>query len=69
MHILDYNSDTPGIDMSDTITRVCICGGQLFKTVVSFDDAFEIAQYSLDGECVECGTRVKLPTPLDLPNF
>lgn len=65
MHILDYQHDGSGLDLSDIVTSTCVCGGNLFKTIVSFDEDYEIATYALDGECLECGTRVKLPTPLD----
>lgn len=67
MNILDYKHDNSGMDLSDIITRECICGGTLFKTVVQFDEDYEIGLYFTDGECIECGSRVKLPTPLDLP--
>jgi hypothetical protein len=63
--IRDYRPASPGMDLSDTITRICPCGSNLFRTVVSFDEDYEIALYFLEGECLECGTRVKLPTPLD----
>lgn len=69
MHYLDYTGHGEGLDLSDTITRVCICGNDVFRTVVTIDEDYEISMYGLDGECVECNTRVKLPCPLDHPNF
>jgi hypothetical protein len=64
--IRDYKPTGPGMDLTGTPTSVCICGCNLFRTVVTFDEeTYEIAMYSLDGECLECGTRLTLPTPLD----
>lgn len=70
MNILDYGGAWPGtgIDMSDTITHVCACGSELFTVIVSFDD-YEIATYSTDMKCLECGTLCKAPTPIDKPGY
>lgn len=57
-----------GMDLSDTILHVCVCGSNLFRLVVSFDD-YEIATYSTDMECLECQTRCKAPTPIDKPDY
>lgn len=67
MDIRDYHKDG-GLDLSDVITSVCVCGCNLFRTVVAFDEDYELVLYFTDGECLECGTRVKLPTPLDKEN-
>jgi hypothetical protein len=57
-------TDTP-MDL-DTITHQCVCGSVLWKVLVTFDD-FEIATYSLDMYCAECGAKAIAPTPLDRP--
>ena len=54
----------PKFDFSGIITHECICGSNLWKLVVSFED-YEIAAYLLDMECLICGTRATAPTPLD----
>jgi hypothetical protein len=66
--ILDYEGSWPGtgMDLSDQVLHVCVCGSNMWKLVVTFSD-YEIASYSLDMECLECGTRAKAPTPLDAP--
>lgn len=46
------------------IGDVCVCGSELFTAIVAFDHG-EIAFYFLDGECVNCGSLVTLPTPID----
>jgi uncharacterized Zn finger protein len=50
-------------------TRVCPeCGGENFLVNVVFDDAYDICFYQCDtAECIECGTLITAPTPLDLP--
>jgi hypothetical protein len=68
VNIHDYPGSGQGIDLSDTVTHVCVCGGTLFKIYASFDD-YEIAAYSTEGECVECNTRVRVPTPIDKPGY
>lgn len=70
MNILDYNGAWPntGLDLSDTITHICTCGSHLWHLVVSFDN-YEIASYSTDMECLECGSRAKAPTPIDHPEY
>jgi len=41
------------------------CLGDTFKTLVKFDDeTHEIAWYTLQGYCVECGAMAKFPTPV-----
>jgi len=46
------------------IGNTCVCGSELFRAIVAFDHG-EIAFYFLDGECVDCGSLVTLPTPID----
>lgn len=52
------------LDATGIPTHVCPCGCSLFKVLVSFED-YEVATYSLDGYCVECGARCTMPTELD----
>lgn len=66
--IRDYTGSGQSMDLSDTICHVCPCGSSLFRIVASFDD-YEISAYSTDGECLDCGTRVKVPTPIDKPGY
>ena len=70
MDIRDYRGAGygNGFDLSDTIIHTCPCGSDLFRLVVSFDN-YEIAAYSTDMECIECGTRAKAPTPIDHPEY
>ena len=50
-------------------TSVCpICGTNIFKVLVTFDEEYNIEQYLLDSECAECGTLITAPTPLDKEN-
>ena len=65
-HYLDKKNNGQSMDMSNVITRVCPCGSTWFRTVISIGEDYNIEAYGLDGECVECGTRVKLPCPPDL---
>jgi hypothetical protein len=46
------------------IGSICMCGSELFTAIVGFDEG-EISFYFLDGECVDCGSLVTLPTPID----
>lgn len=51
----------------DTVVHMCYCGCSVFKILATFDD-FEIATYSTDMYCADCGTKYKTPTELDRPN-
>jgi len=42
----------------------CLCGGDMFHIVGSFDSDGEIGMYILDGICWSCGAIVTLPTPM-----
>jgi hypothetical protein len=46
------------------IGDICVCGSQLFTAILAFEYG-EIAFYFLDGECLDCGSLVTLPTPID----
>jgi hypothetical protein len=58
----DYSKamDLRGYPIGDT----CVCGSELFTAVIAFEQG-EICFYFLDGECVDCGSLVTLPTPID----
>ena len=47
-----------------SIGDICVCGSELFTAIVAFEHG-EICFYFLDGECVDCGSLVTLPTPID----
>jgi uncharacterized Zn finger protein len=50
-------------------TRVCpICGTNIFKILVTFDEDYNLEEYLLNAECAECGTLITAPTPLDKEN-
>lgn len=49
------------------VTHVCICGSALWKILASFDD-YEIATYSTEMYCAECGAKAVTPTELDRPS-
>lgn len=70
MDIRDYKGAWPGtgLDMSEQILHECVCGSNMWRLIVTFDD-YEIASYALDMECFECGTRAKAPTPIDKPGY
>jgi hypothetical protein len=70
MNLLDFepNSDLPQFDLSGIIMHECICGSDMWRVVVSFED-YEISSYMLDMECFHCGTRAKAPTPIDNPDY
>jgi len=48
------------------IGTMCICGCEVFLALVAFGEDKEIAFYFLDGECVNCGSLITLPTPVDM---
>jgi hypothetical protein len=70
MSILDFKQENPGpsFDMSGIILHECVCGSDMWKVVVTFED-YEIAGYLLDMECFHCGTRATAPTPIDHPEY
>ena len=64
-NILDLEMDrTLNMDMRGTPSHICVCGSDLWRVIVMFDD-FEIGTYFLDMECFSCGTRATAPTPED----
>ena len=69
MSILDHKGE-PGreFDLSDTILHTCLCGSNMWRVIVMFED-YEISQYFLDMECFSCGTRAKAPTPIDKEGY
>lgn len=68
MNILDYKSTGHGMDLSGIIMHECLCGSDMWRVVVTFQN-YEIASYMLDMECVHCGTRATAPTPIDAPDY
>lgn len=55
------------LDVRGIPTRECpMCGCDIFRVGVVFDDEYEVSAYFLDAECSECGTLLTAPTPLDL---
>lgn len=52
------------IDLRGTPTHQCVCGSTTFKILAGFDSG-EIAWYSLEGYCYDCGAHVTVPCPLD----
>lgn len=66
LNIHDYDGHDVGMDMGDTVLHVCICGNNIWRAYVVFDD-YEIAAYETTIECLECGLRAKAPTLLDKP--
>lgn len=61
----DYSSS---LDLGDTILHECVCGSNLWRILASFED-YELTVYFTDAECAVCGTRAKVPTPLDRPGY
>jgi hypothetical protein len=57
------------IDASQIPSAMCInCGSDHFIAVISFDpESYEIASWSLQGQCYVCSSKVKLPCPIDHP--
>jgi len=70
MSVLDFepDPDLPSFDLSGIIMHECICGCNMWKIVVMFEE-YEISSYILDMECINCGTRAKAPTPIDNPDY
>ena len=70
MSILDFKNENtgPSFDMSGIILHECVCGSDMWKVVVTFED-YEIAGYLLDMECFHYGTRATAPTPIDHPEY
>jgi hypothetical protein len=52
------------MDLRGTPAHQCVCGCDIFNLKVMFEN-YEIATYFLDMECVNCGSLVTAPTPLD----
>lgn len=52
------------MDLRGTPTHACPCGCIDFYIQARFDD-YELAMYYLDMQCVECGSLLTAPTPLD----
>ena len=62
---LDTRASHP-IDLG-VVTHVCVCGSGLWLIQATFDD-YEIATYSTEMFCAECGSRAHSPTEPDRPS-
>lgn len=58
---VDYDN---AMDLRGTPTHVCPCGSQIWFLKTVFEE-FEISNYFLDMECVNCGSLATAPTPMD----
>lgn len=63
--LMHHGNYSMAMDLRGMPMRECVCGCNVFLALISFDDDNDIAFYFLDGECVNCGSLVTLPTPLD----
>jgi hypothetical protein len=61
---IDYDN---AIDLRGTPTHTCPCGSQVWLLKVTFND-YEISNYFLDMECLQCGSLATAPTPIDRAN-
>lgn len=52
------------MDLRGTPTHACPCGSTQFYVIAEFED-YELAMYYLDMQCVNCGSMLTAPTPLD----
>ena len=55
-------------DFRPDILHECVCGCSLWRIIASFEN-YEISQYMLDMECINCGSMAIAPTPIDNPEF
>ena len=68
MNVQDFKPEGTAYDLSGIIMHQCICGSDMWKIVVTFDN-YQIAGYMLDMECFYCGTRATAPTEIDDPDY
>ena len=61
---VDYDN---AMDLRGTPTHTCPCGSQVWLLKVTFAD-YEISNYFLDMECLQCGSLATAPTPIDRAN-
>ena len=55
------------IDTRGIPSHACLnCGGETFKVLATFED-YDIATWSTDGYCYQCGAAVTVPCPVDDP--
>lgn len=52
-------------------TAACpACGFTMFRIIVHVDpDTYEIDFYTYDAVCDDCGSRITLATPIDVPGY
>jgi hypothetical protein len=46
-------------------TLECLCGGNMFGLIVTFDESRCVAGYLTDARCMSCGAHVIAPTEVD----
>lgn len=64
IEISDAKTDyTTSMDLRGKPTKVCVCGCDVWKLLVKWDDDDTIGMYFLDMECLECGSKATAPTP------
>ena len=51
------------------VTRVCVCGSEVWLVQVTFDDDWTVGTYSLEGVCAACGATALMPTEVDHPDY
>lgn len=52
------------MDLRGTPTHICPCGCDEFLIQAKFED-YELSMYYLDMQCMDCGSLLTAPTPLD----
>jgi hypothetical protein len=52
------------MDLRGTPAHACLCGSGDFFIQARFED-YELSMYYLDMQCVDCGSLLTAPTPLD----
>lgn len=63
--LMHHGNYSRSMDLRGIPVVECVCGCNIFLALVAFDDNRELSFYFLDGECVNCGSLVTLPTPID----
>jgi len=48
--------------------HACTCGCTMFNALVSFED-YDISWWHLDATCGSCGNLVRIPCPVDHPEY
>jgi hypothetical protein len=62
-----HYSPVRGADMREMgPTRSCVCGCDLWRALVTWDDEGDVCFWFLDVVCVACGNLATAVTPLDM---